>query len=75
MSYWVSWMAPIKRARLHKANCPHCRNGEGQKNQDRNGGGNTGWKGPFEMLVAEAVLDDLKNDQGYDAAKCRVCKP
>lgn len=75
MAYYVSHMSPIKRARIHKADCVHCNNGTGQKNQLKNGSGSTGWSQEFGTLAdAEQHMKSVYStyqDRGY----CKHCKP
>lgn len=69
--YYVFHATPMKRARVHVGACKHCREGQGQANQDKNGSGATGWDGPFETLeAAEEFMDKFKfNDTG----RCGYC--
>lgn len=73
MDFHVSNMRPIKRSRMHKAQCSHCNHGEGQAGQHKTGSINTGWHGPYNFAEAEAKMSELEND-GYDVGKCRCVK-
>src|SRR5437879_1101648 len=53
VSFFVSHMTPHKRARIHKGSCVHCRDGQGQENQEKTGSGATGWS-PALATLAEA---------------------
>lgn len=71
--FYVSFMKPIKRARIHKGECSNCNNGQGQFGQDKTGSGATGWSEAlsFEAAVARA---DRYRQQGYkDVAFCGTC--
>ena len=74
-TFFVSHMNPIKRARIHKGSCPHCRNGQGQAGQDRNGSGNTGWSHPLDrdgaVMEAAMHLENGWEDVGF----CKKCLP
>ncbi len=75
MSFYVSYMTPVKRARIHKGSCPHCRDGKGQENQERNNSGHTGWSRPFVSLE-EAETYMVEAFPGFsDIGKCGHCKP
>jgi hypothetical protein len=71
--FFVSWMKPIKRARIHKAECSNCNDGAGQLGQDKTGSGNTGWDGPMTLEQAKA-LARRRTREGYtDVAFCGTC--
>lgn len=73
MDYYVSHMSPHKRARIHKASCPDCRDGQGQAGQHRTGSGATGWDGPFSTLIeAENFMSD-RFGHFTDTRKCGRC--
>jgi hypothetical protein len=70
---YVSWVQPIKRARIHRGNCRHCNHGAGQTAQQTTGSGNTSWLGPMGLAEAEEEIRSLRK-QGYrDLAKCGLC--
>ena len=53
------------------AACNHCREGQGQENQDKNGSGATGWDGPFETLnAAESFMGRFRFK---DMGRCKYC--
>ena len=73
MSFFVKVIPPHKRARIHKADCMHCRNGQGQENQDK-GTGPTYWSEPFPTLQEAQQYMELL--EGYrDTGFCRDCLP
>lgn len=74
--YWVSWMLPIKRARLHQGSCKHCNYGKGQNGQHRTGSANTGWEGPFdEISDAMDKLSHFSKERSWSDVKvCHFCK-
>jgi hypothetical protein len=75
MNYYVSHMTPIKRARIHKGTCAHCREGQGQENQEKNNSGATGWSRPF-VTVSEAEAYMANNFPTFtDTGRCQHCKP
>ena len=71
MIFYVFYGKPRKRTRVHDAECKHCRHGQGQEKQDKNGSGATGWNGPF------ATLNQAKKNMnafGYpDSGLCQTC--
>jgi hypothetical protein len=44
-SYWAQEDIPTRSARVHRADCPYCNNGQGWR-PDRTGRNNA-WYGPF----------------------------
>jgi len=75
MSYYVSHMTPIKRARVHRGSCVHCRDGLGQVGQHRNDSGNTGWSAQF-ATYSEADAYMRKDFAAFtDVGTCGHCKP
>lgn len=72
MTFYVFHATPMKRARVHFHSCKHCRDGQGQENQDKNGSGATGWDGPFNSLKeAEDFMGHrFKFD---DVGRCKYC--
>lgn len=75
MAFYVSHMTPIKRARIHKASCPHCRDGRGQENQERNGSGSTGWSPPLATIAEAEAYIAREFPRFDDIGKCGHCKP
>ena len=72
MGYYVKVIPPSKRARIHEGSCKHCRNGEGQENQDK-GNGPTYWSRPFVTVDdAKAFMKDLNYS---NTGLCAYCKP
>jgi hypothetical protein len=72
MAYFVKVIPPSKRARIHKGSCKHCREGQGQENQDK-GSGPTYWEGGFATLrEAQLVMAALRYT---DTGRCAHCKP
>lgn len=75
MSYYVSHMTPIQRARVHKGTCIHCNEGKGQSGQHRTGSGNTGWSDAFPNFAeADAHMRSQYADWS-DIGSCGYCKP
>jgi hypothetical protein len=71
MPFYVFYGKPRQRTRVHDADCKHCRHGEGQEKQDKNGSGATGWKGPYSTLrEAERVMNAFKY---ADSGLCQTC--
>lgn len=75
MTFYVSHMTPIKRARIHKGSCVHCREGQGQENQEKTGSGATGWSQGFETLSAAEAYMHEAFPRFTDKGKCAHCKP
>jgi hypothetical protein len=75
LNYYVSHMTPISRARIHKGDCPHCREGQGQENQERTNSGVTGWFRPFASLAAAEAFMESEFPRFTDKGKCGHCKP
>jgi hypothetical protein len=75
MAYYVSHMTPHRRARVHAGSCVHCREGQGQENQEKNNSGATGWSPPFETLVQAEAYMEREFPRFTDKGKCRVCLP
>lgn len=75
MNYYVSHMSPHRRARVHKASCPDCRDGRGQEGQHRTGSGATGWDGPFSTLAEAEQFMAAQFPTFKDTGKCGRCKP
>lgn len=72
-AFYISWMRPIKRSRVHYGDCPHCRNGNGQNGQHRTGSSNTKWICVTTVDEANARIDALKN-MGFDVGVCAFCR-
>lgn len=72
MSYFMKVIPPMKRARVHRGECRHCRNGKGQEHQDK-GKGPTFWSNPFsDLTAAQSYMAGL----GYtNTGLCAYCKP
>lgn len=72
MAYFVKVIPPSSRARVHDGSCTHCRDGQGQENQDK-GTGPTYWEGPFDTLAgARAFMAGLRYS---DTGLCAYCNP
>lgn len=56
--FYVSWMKPIERARIHKADYRDCNHGQGQLGQDKTGSGNSGW---IEAETMERAVEIATN--------------
>lgn len=75
MAYFVKVIPPSSRARIHGGEYRHCRNGQGQENQDI-GGGPTYWQPPYPLPgyqtldEARQFMADLNND---DVGVCADC--
>jgi hypothetical protein len=60
ISFWVFYAKPHGRARVHRNDCPDCRDGQGQAGQHKTGGGATEWFGPFaDKSLARAKMASL----------------
>lgn len=70
--YWLFKAPPNKRARVHKADCPNCNFGKGQKGQIKKVDGPTGWAGFATLAEAELAMSDL---QYSDSGLCGTCLP
>jgi hypothetical protein len=73
--FFVKIIPPSKRARVHAGDCDHCREGQGQANQDK-GGGPTSWYPAYPspgitLVAAEKRMSELT---GYDTGRCHYCK-
>lgn len=72
-TFWVFHAKPHGRARIHKNNCPDCRDGQGQAGQHKTGGGATEWLGPFSSKsIASLKMSGLN---AKDLGDCGRCKP
>lgn len=73
-SFYLKVIPPSGRARIHKSGCRHCRDGQGQENQDK-GTGPTRWEGPFQTFQqAQAGMNAL-GPRYRDVGPCQDCKP
>ena len=72
MQFFVKVMPPIKRARVHRGDCRHCRFGQGQENQDK-GSGPTFWSSSFSTF--DAAHEYMTNLSYNDTGACRYCQP
>jgi hypothetical protein len=75
MAYYVFHATPMKRARIHLGSCVHCRDGQGQENQQKTQSGATGWSPPFRTLAAAEKHMRREFSTFTDTGKCAVCKP
>ena len=75
LSFYVSHTTPISRARIHKGECPHCREGQGPENQERTGSGATGWSQAFPTLAEAELHMEREFPQFTDKGKCGLCRP
>lgn len=73
-SFYVKVIPPSGRARVHQSGCRHCRNGQGQKNQDK-GSGPTRWDGPFPSYQQAKAFMDALGPRYKDVGPCQDCKP
>lgn len=72
MAFYVKVIPPSRRARVHKGECRHCRNGQGQAGQDK-GTGPTYWKGPFPKF--QKATEFMAGLQYEDVGSCAYCRP
>lgn len=73
-NFYVSYMKPIGRARIHKGSCSHCNDGKGQKGQDKEHSGITGWDGPMTLEEAKEKLEYWRKTRNFkDLAFCGTC--
>ena len=70
MSYWVYENWTVKKARIHKADCPYCDGGSGlhRRSSRRNGS----WHGPCATLPSAARVGA---NTGQPVSKCSHCAP
>jgi hypothetical protein len=75
MPFFVKVIPPSKRARVHSGECDHCRDGQGQENQDK-GGGPTRWHPAFpEPGISLAEADEYMERLNFrDTGRCRYCE-
>lgn len=73
MAFYVSHMTPHRRARIHKADCVHCRDGRGQENQARTGSGATGWSPPLETVTETEAYMEREFPRFTNKGKCPYC--
>ena len=71
--FYVSFMKPIKRARIHKGECSNCNNGQGQIGQDKTGGGATGWSAALSLEDATALAERYRQQGFTDVGFCGTC--
>ena len=80
MTFFVKVIPPSKRARIHLSTCRHCRDGQGQVNQDMirdedgmPSGGVTYWRGPFnDYSEAKKFMDERGYPQN-GIGNCGTC--
>lgn len=70
--FWIFEAIPMSRARLHRSDCTHCNNGQGQLGQLKNGSGSTRWT-PFSTMTG-AILG-LRTMRHKDKKACGHCLP
>ena len=70
MSYWVYEDNPTNRARIHKAECVYCNDGQGIKGSRL---ADNRWHGPFETL--EEAVRRAKRTGRRDAKGGGCCLP
>jgi hypothetical protein len=75
MAFYVSYMTPHGRARIHKGECIHCRDGLGQENQQKTGSGATGWSRPFDTLAEAEAYMAAQFPKFQDRGLCQHCRP
>lgn len=74
MSYFVSHMASVQRARVHKGTCKLCREGQGEL-KPTGPAGDVGWSRAFPNLL-EARAYMMKTFAKYKSlGLCPTCKP
>jgi cytochrome c len=73
MAFYVSHMTPHRRARIHKGDCVHCRDGRGQENQARTGSGATGWSPPLETVTEAEAYMEREFPRFTNKGKCPYC--
>ena len=78
MSFFVKVIPPMKRARVHKGECRHCREGRGQAGQERGGSRPTYWRpeypAPGYPILAEAQ-SFMAGLDFTDTGLCKDCNP
>jgi len=73
MAFFVSHMTPHRRARIHLGACVHCRDGQGQENQQKTGSGATGWSPPFATLSEARAYMASEFPNFTDTGECKSC--
>ena len=73
--FYVSHMTPHKRARVHRGSCVHCRDVQGQQNQEKTGSGATGWSQGFETFAQAESFMNREFAKFTDKGTCASCKP
>lgn len=74
MTFYVKVIPPHGRARVHRGECKHCRNGDGQINQDK-GTGPTYWSGPHNTFEdAKGFMENL-GPRYKNIGLCPYCRP
>lgn len=71
--FYVSWMKPVGRARIHRGDCSNCNHGDGQKGQDKPKREVTGWHGPMTFEAAERKVEELRQKGYRDTGSCGKC--
>jgi len=71
-SFYVSHFKPHGRARLHRNDCPDCRDGQGQAGQHKMGVA-TRWFGPF--ATKSLALAKMASLNPKHPGECGRCKP
>ncbi len=75
MSFYVSHVAPLQRARVHRGACPQCLEGQGQEPLPKNAKGKTEWSKPFATAL-DARTYMMKTFARYKSlAMCPACQP
>lgn len=75
MSFYVSHIAPLQRAKVHRAACPQCQDGTAQEILPKGAKGRTEWSKPF-ATAQEARGYMMKTFAKYKSlGLCPACKP
>lgn len=72
VSFWVyeNWRAHGRRATVHRAECGHCNNGDGQRGGTRSDNGL--WHGPFSSVIE---AEEQARRTGGEHRRCGSCDP
>jgi hypothetical protein len=75
-AFFVKWIDPMKRARIHRANCADCREGRGQLgHRQAPAKRQSGWYGPFDLKAALEIAESLRLNGYRDTGLCHRCMP
>ena len=75
MTYFVSHVSSLQRARVHKGGCAQCLEGQGSEPLPKNRSGRTEWSKPF-ATATDARAYMMKTFAKYKSlGMCTMCQP